>query len=284
MQNPKIYYASWIVKIVTAVFQFPATWHVFKGVFNQAERDYRVVTISTFMSILLIDVLIILVLLVLEGSDLDPLKKIPWVLVGLGLLAAIIAVGYKDEGVLSWAPRLGFIGLVLVDVFDWFVEFLRWRSSRERLEQIDRDKMVKARREMMDTERINAMNDSRVRDIVFRVQVRRLGNELNIEDLYGDTLDRLIDEELREEEYREVKEYVDEDVFVKQQDYDSYPFNEQTFIDHYQYIEGVPGEIYSVNGMYYFVSPKTDELFWKTSQDKPYSESGIKRAHTRHMK
>jgi len=211
--------------------------------------------------------------------------------VGLGLLIAIIAIGYMDEGILSWAPRLGFIGLVMADVFNWFLEYRRWRNSRERFDTIERDKMVKERLVIMNQERSNVLNDPRVQEIIFRIQARRLGKELNVEEFYGVTLDVLINEELQEHEEKEVRQYF-EPIYSKendQSDVDQFqetmrPFEEKTFLNHYYNINGVPGEIYSVDGMYYFVSPKTNELFYKTSQDKSYTESGAKIALSRHIK
>jgi len=261
------------VKIITALFQFPATISVFYKIFEDSARSPLVAGISTFFAILLIDVFLLAVLHYLESATLDPLQKIPLVVVGILLTIAVIWIGYLDEGILSWAPRLGFIGLVMTDVFNWVLELTRWSNSRERFEQRERDRMVKLRRKVMNDEFKRAIETENVRDVIRRIQTRRLGKDLNVEEMYGVSLDVLLDEPLTREDFRRV-----EPVIHSNGQWDI----PDLYWEDYESNGHVPGEVYNVNGTSYFVSPYTEELFYKTAQGKPYSSSGAKKALGRH--
>lgn len=139
----------WAVKIVAALFQIPATWNVFVKNFKAAGRPDLEAYITTFFAILLIDIFFLAVLYLLESDELDPIKKIPWALVGVGLLIATLLIGFADEGLFAWMPRVGFIGLVSADLFTWAADFIALMFDRDRIEKRVRDRQVVARRRIM---------------------------------------------------------------------------------------------------------------------------------------
>lgn len=137
----------WGVKVTAALFQVPATWHVFMRLFEDTGRGVWEARITTLLAILLIDAFFLAVLYLLE-SDATPLEKLPWALAGVGLLAANLAIGYLDEGWLAWGPRIGFIGLVLTDLFAWATDIITQYFSRDQVEKRLRDKQVLHRRRL----------------------------------------------------------------------------------------------------------------------------------------
>ncbi len=137
----------WGLKITAALFQIPATWHVFMRLFQESGRGVWESRITTLLAILLIDAFFLAVLYLLE-SDASPLDKLPWALAGIGLLAANLVIGFLDEGWLAWGPRIGFIGLVLTDLFAWVTSIVTQYFSREQIEKRLRDKQVLHRRRL----------------------------------------------------------------------------------------------------------------------------------------
>lgn len=143
-------YWIWAVKVIASLFQIPATWNVFSTIFRNSGRPEWEVEFSTFFAIVLIDVFILAVSYIIESPELTPGRKVPWVLVAVGLLTGIIWIGIKDEGPLAWVPRLGLIGLISADVFSWFYDLVATYNSREAIEQRIRDRQVIKRRKQME--------------------------------------------------------------------------------------------------------------------------------------
>jgi len=101
------------------------------------------------MAILLIDVLFIVLLYLLESAELSVREKLPWSVVGFGLIVVVVYIGYLDEGLLAFAPRLGFIGIVMADELNYLTEVMATYTSREVTEQRIRNRQVIARRKAM---------------------------------------------------------------------------------------------------------------------------------------
>lgn len=139
----------WAVKIVAAAFQIPATWHVFMRVFEESGRARGEAVFSTVMAILLIDCFFLAILYFLESTELSIREKLPWAIVGFLLVLATLAIGFKDEGVMAFAPRLGFIGLVMADLLSYGTEAWSSYFSREAVEQRIRNQQVLTRRRAM---------------------------------------------------------------------------------------------------------------------------------------
>lgn len=230
----------WAVKITAAAFQVPATWHVFNRIFEQSGRGRYERYITSFLAILLIDVFFLAVLYLLESPELTPLQKLPWVLVGVGLLIAVIAIGFADEGVMAWAPRMGFIGLVLADLFGWVVEALTTYFSRDAKEKRIRDKQVLARRNLMYAAWERAMQE--IAPDLIDVQVARETRLLGLE------------EPALLPAPREYPVEVEDNIFQLS-----------------------PTE-------FAWQSPHTSEYHDTTTQGKPYSLPGARRALARHLK
>jgi hypothetical protein len=136
------------VKVVAAIFNFPATAFVFHDIFSQTGRSQELVLFNTLCAVLLIDVLFLWVLGVLEDSSLEPVKRIPVAFSSILLIIATIWIGFKDEGVLAFAPRIGLVILVFNDLILWGTDYWQTYYSREKIEQRIRDKEVIHSREI----------------------------------------------------------------------------------------------------------------------------------------
>lgn len=234
----------WLVKIAAALFQVPATWHVFMRLFEDSGRGIWEARITTLLAILLIDAFFLAVLYLLE-SDATPLEKLPWALAGVGLLVANLAIGFLDEGWLAWGPRIGFIGLVLTDLFAWATDIVTQYFSRDQVEKRLRDKQVLHRRRLYMKAWKKAMKD--LYPSLIEMHQQREVRALNLEPQIEEPVVRLL-ESGQPEEGTEVAE----------------------------------GVYYSPQG-YYWVSPVTNEVFYETSTGKPYTLRGAQQARTRHI-
>ena len=178
----------WLLKGVACAFQVPATWDVFHDIFKEAGRPNIVVVFNTLFAILLIDALFLVVLFLLESGELTTLQKLPWALVGTGLIVATLEIGLKDEGSSAWMPRIGFIGLVSADLFSWITEFFGsiWHSyvgyySFDKVERRLIDRQKKERRE----QKLRAWRVARniLDDELVQVEIRRERVLLGIDDV-----------------------------------------------------------------------------------------------------
>lgn len=132
----------WVVKIAAALFQIPATFHVFSKILEEAGRGKAERYFTAFLAVILIDALIIVVMYFLESKELSPLDKLAWAFGGVSLLVAVFFIGFQDEGIMSFAPRIGVFLLVSIDLFAWVTEFSTFYFSREQIEKRLRNKQV----------------------------------------------------------------------------------------------------------------------------------------------
>lgn len=137
------------VKFVAALFNAPATWHVFTQQFERSGRGQFEVVFSTIMAILLIDAFFLAVLYFIESKELSIRERLPYALTSVGLAVAMLVIGYQDEGGLAFAPRLGFLGLILADLLAYSTEAWSEYFSRDAIEKRLRDRQVLARRRSM---------------------------------------------------------------------------------------------------------------------------------------
>ena len=135
-------------KYITAVLQIPATWAVFTRAFEQAGRSPELTIFNTLCAVLLMDVLLLYLLNTLEGTKVSTSNKLPYVIAILLLTAANLAIGYIDEGLLAFSPRVGLVTLVGIDVFVWVNDFRTLYFSRDVVEKRIRDNQVVARRKL----------------------------------------------------------------------------------------------------------------------------------------
>jgi len=136
----------WSTKLVAAGFQSPATLHFFLKVFKS--RPLLEQRLTAWAAVFLIDILLIASLWILEDTDTDPRKRGSWAFMAIFLTFAVIAIGFYDEGWLSWGPRVGIIGLTINAVLTWLIDWKITYNTREAQEQRLRDKMVIKRREI----------------------------------------------------------------------------------------------------------------------------------------
>jgi hypothetical protein len=148
----------WAVKITAAIFNMPSTGYVFYEIFKDTPRGIELVYFNTFLAVLLIDVLFLWVLNVLEDERLDPFKRLPVALSAILLSIVIVWVGYKDEGALAFAPRIGLLVLVFNDLIAWLTDFLVHYNSREAQEQRIRNNEVLHKRKVKQKARKKAVN------------------------------------------------------------------------------------------------------------------------------
>lgn len=254
----------WLVtKIVTAIFQIPATWSIFARIFRDAGRSEFLVYITTFLSIILIDLFFLAVLAFLEDQESDPVDKIPMVVVSLFLLAAIIYIGFLDEGILAAAPRLALVGLVMTDDFIWCVSLIRWLQDRDRIEVRERNKRATKRVQVVNQEFVEALEEAR--PAIRARELYRLGQELKLEEIFGI---KILTEQQSEQ--------------LKQVDMLALPKPKEVVV------EGHPelGEnIFRLeDNTLGWTCPKCNQTFLETSLGQPYkSEFGIRRAMSRHL-
>ena len=149
----------WIVKIVAAIFNFPATAYVFFDILSATDRSPAFVYFNLIFAVLLIDVFFLWVLGVLEDSKEDPIKRMPAALSSILLVVAIIWIGVKDEGILAFAPRIGLVVLVFNDWILWSTDFFQLYFSRERIEKRIRDREVVHSRKIKSAARKQAMKN-----------------------------------------------------------------------------------------------------------------------------
>jgi hypothetical protein len=138
----------WAVKFVAAIFNAPSTGYVFYGILDKTERSEWLVWFNTILAVLLIDLFFLWVLTVLEDESIDPIKRMPMAISAVLLSVAIVIIGVMDEGVLSYAPRIGLLALVFNDLVGWGTDYWAHYNSREQIEQRIRKSEVVARRRM----------------------------------------------------------------------------------------------------------------------------------------
>ena len=126
------------LKIVIALYQIPATLYVFHDITLKAGRSDVEAYVSAFAAVILIDALLLTALHFLESSELSPSQKVPWAVAGILLSVAIFLIGFQDEGITAWMPRVAVFILVGTDVFNLFLEWYAWFSDFDR--RIERSK------------------------------------------------------------------------------------------------------------------------------------------------
>lgn len=236
----------WSVKITAAIFNAPSTGYVFWGILEKTDRANWLVLFNTLLAVLLIDLFFLWVLTVLEDSTLDPLKRLPMAVSSIGLSVAIIAIGIKDEGILSYAPRIGLLALVFNDLVGWSTEFWAHYNSREQIEQRLRNRLVIQRRRM----EVKTQNAAvtKLEPYFEERHVRKIMDQLGMED----TSERseTTTPQVHEESIKELPEHV----FVQD--------------------DGTVG----------WRSPITGQLFTETKAQNPYTIRGAQIAASRHIK
>ena len=126
------------LKVVIALYQIPATLYVFHDITLKAGRSDVEAYVSAFAAVILIDALLLTALHFLESSELTPSQKVPWAVAGILLSIAIFLIGFQDEGITAWMPRVAVFILVGTDVFNLFLEWYAWYSDFDR--RIERNK------------------------------------------------------------------------------------------------------------------------------------------------
>lgn len=132
------------VKFISALLQAFATLRVFTSIFIDADYPTAVAYALAVLSVFLVDGLFLLVLDYLEKPEMSARQKLPWAAMAFLLLISILAIGFVDEKLnpLSFAPRLGLVGLVLAYLFVWFDQLRQERNCRDALEQKIRDEQA----------------------------------------------------------------------------------------------------------------------------------------------
>lgn len=138
------------LKIVIALYQIPATIYVFHDITLKAGRSDVESYISAFAAVVLIDALLLTALHFLESSELTPSQKVPWAVAGILLSIAIFIIGFQDEGITAWMPRVAVFILVGTDIFNLALEGIAWYTNFER-----RTERSKRRRELQQLEMAN---------------------------------------------------------------------------------------------------------------------------------
>jgi hypothetical protein len=177
VRNNKLF---WTVKVIAALFNAPATWHVFTEQFRTGGRSEFEIYFSTVMAILLIDAFFLAVLYFIESHELSVREKLPYAITSVGLAAAMLAIGYEDEGGLAFAPRLGFLGLILADLLSYLTEAWTTYFSREVVEQRIRNRQVLTRRRAMQQAYSKAIKELQAEFI--DTQIKRERATLNIKE------------------------------------------------------------------------------------------------------
>lgn len=152
------------VKIFAAIYSASSTFRVFFTALDNGRGKIEA-GLDSILSVILIDLLFLSVLWFLESDELSLFDKFPLVLVGIGLVVAIIAIGFEEEGTLAFAPRIGLAGLIATDTLRWSAEVVRQvhtnyqhKHSREYIEQQIRNSEVIARKKAMELARKKAFD------------------------------------------------------------------------------------------------------------------------------
>lgn len=239
----------WLVKIAAAAFQIPATWHVFTKLFEEAGRGQIETYITSFFAIVLIDALIIIVMYFLESGELNPLDKSAWAFGGVALLVSIFYIGYKDEGAMSFAPRIGVLLLISIDLFSWSTEFTTYYFSREQIEKRLRNKQV-LHRNKQDKKAWREARKKLYPELV-QLQMKREIQLLGLDELYQPTESTPLPE----------------------------PVEQSDLMGYAEYVE--PNIVQLPSGGYGWSDPVTGEITTTTALGKPYSLQGARSALSR---
>jgi hypothetical protein len=136
-----------IAKVAGTAFNSVSTWDIFK----QELRGHGefVATTATILAVFLIDIMYIALLGFLE----EPIRDdetiaVRWAYV-MGLFAlylSIVVIGFKDSGLMAFAPRIG-LGIMTVVTTGWFVA--DWRAYKDSHWEIffERDKVRQERKD-----------------------------------------------------------------------------------------------------------------------------------------
>lgn len=250
--NSKVLWAG--AKFASVAFNSISTWNVFHEALIQKNSSV-IAFLGTFTAIVLIDVLTLAFLSFLDDEQREENYTNRWAY-AIGLIVlylCIVLIGFKDEGILAFAPRVGLGILVFASVMRFSLDWLHWRDEtwdiryekkKHRTERYDQYVFLTKQRRKKNKARKDALNKLFPELVAEYLEQHR--NQLLT--FTGHPTPRII------ESSSVVKEHSSDDL-----------------ID--LIIETEDG--------YGWIDPDTGEEHYETATGKPYSESGAKKALAR---
>jgi hypothetical protein len=257
--------AWWLAtKIAGVVLTSIATYNVFHAAFDQSiRRDIFFIPRSTavllgvFVAFVLVDLLYVMLVTFLEEERTpdEPFTARWGQVISLWILYAfIVAIGYADEGLIAFAPRIGLGILALNATLKYVGEWSRWRDETWE------DRFVRRRNRRAQDDYVKMLEYERK----LRYQSSRKA------------LSQLADHELIADYYaRYANDLLDRHTLIS----DSQPLLASSAGKAYAAEEYV----YYDNG-WVWEDPFTGEIHRYSQAGKPYSERGARRAFGRYVK